>query len=65
MRALQGMIKQRTGGKRENHTGDSSMEVASSIRKNFPISVFNLLIHSDLTVLKNFHGRKMQCAENQ
>ena len=33
MRALQGMIKQRTGCKRKNHTGDSSMEVASSIRK--------------------------------
>ena len=36
MRALQGMIKQRTGGKRKNHTGDSSMEVASSIRKKLP-----------------------------
>ena len=36
MRALQGMIKQRTGGKRRNHTGDSSMEVASSIRKKLP-----------------------------
>ena len=30
------MIKQRTGGKRRNHTGDSSMEVASSIRKKLP-----------------------------
>ena len=33
---LAGNDRSKTGRKRRNHTGDSSMEVASSIRKKLP-----------------------------